>query len=319
MAANVPWLDYLANHIGLKEIAGPQHNPLIVAWGREAGIDWWNNDEDAWCAVAVNGALVHAGYPSTRSALARSFTRYGTRLDTPVPGAIVVFPRGSDPLYGHVGIVESVSADGATVTVINGNVSNEVRRSVFRTASILPDGIRWPPGAEPPQGSGPRETFDEAPLGVRVLRLGARGEDVAALQRDLNFLNYELQVDGNFGGRTRDAVMRFEARRGLEADGVADAAMLAALAAAVEARRQRQEKRDAGAKAATPVAAGGAVVGAGAIVSAGTDAARNVQSLNDGTVFGLVLVLALVLGAGGFLLWRFAIRRAEGLAGEDTL
>ena len=116
MHGKVPWLDYLVRHIGLKEIPGPEHEPQIVAWGRDAGIGWWNNDEDAWCAVAVNGAMGNTGYPSTRSALARSFTTYGTRLDKPVRGAIVVFPRGNNPLYGHVGVVEQVFADG-TMTV----------------------------------------------------------------------------------------------------------------------------------------------------------------------------------------------------------
>lgn len=316
MPERVPWLDYLTNHIGLREIPGPEHNPLIVEWGREAGIDWWHNDEDAWCAVAVNGALVHTGHPSTRSALARSFTRYGTRLDRPVRGAIVVFPRGSNPLYGHVGIVESVNANG-TVTVINGNVSNEVRRSVFRTASILPDGIRWPPGAAAPRSGAPHD--DDQPLGVRVLRIGARGPDVAALQRDLNVLNYALDVDGEYGGRTRDAVMRFEARRGLAADGVADAAMVSALASAVEARVARNGRRDTASVAATPIAGAGAAVGVGAVATTGIDLARNVQLLNDGTLFGFVLVFALVAGVGGVVLWRYAMRRAEGPPAEDSL
>jgi len=314
MHERVPWLDYLTNHIGLKEIAGPEHQPLIVEWGRQAGIGWWNNDEDAWCAVAVNGALVHCGYPSTRSALARSFTRYGTRLERPVRGAIAVFPRGSNPLYGHVGIIEEVH-DNGTVTLVNGNVGNEVRRSIFRTASILPDGIRWPPGATPPSGAA--ATPDEAPLGARTLRLGARGEDVKALQRDLNVLNYALAVDGDYGGRTRDAVMRFEARRGLVADGAADASMLAALSSAVEARRTRNTRRDGGTAAATPIAGAGAAVTAGAIATTGVEIARNVKSLNDGTVFGLVLSLAVVAAIGGVLLWRFALRRAEGPATED--
>ncbi|MEM6849121.1 MAG: TIGR02594 family protein, partial [Pseudomonadota bacterium] len=143
MGTKAPWLDYLAHHIGVAEIPGPQHHPLIVEWGREAGIDWWNNDEDAWCAVAVNGALVNSGFPSTRSALARSFLTYGQRLQHPVPGAIAVFPRGTNPLYGHVGIIETVHGDG-TFTVVNGNVSNEVRRSRFKAASVLPEGLRWP-------------------------------------------------------------------------------------------------------------------------------------------------------------------------------
>lgn len=316
MPQRVPWLDYLSHHIGLKEIAGPQHNALIVEWGRAAGIDWWNNDEDAWCAVAVNGALVNSGYPSTRSALARSFTRYGTRLDKPVRGAIVVFPRGKNPLYGHVGIVETVNANG-TVTVVNGNVADEVRRSVFRTASILPDGIRWPPGAEPPTGVGVVQK--DEPLGVRVLRLGSRGPDVAALQSDLNVLGYALTVDGDYGGRTRDAVMRFEARRGLAADGIADAATLAALATAVDARSARTERRAGAKAAATPIAGAGAAVTVGAIATTGVDLAHNVRALNDGTMLGLGLAFAVMASVGGVVLWRFALRRADGAAAEDSL
>ena len=128
MGDRIPWLEYLVNHIGLKEIPGPQHEPVIVAWGREAGIDWWNNDDDAWCAVALNAALVRSGFPSTRSALARSFTTYGTRLSKPVRGAIVVFPRGRNPLYGHAGFVDTVHDDG-TMTVVSGNLSNRVKRA----------------------------------------------------------------------------------------------------------------------------------------------------------------------------------------------
>ncbi|MEM8663342.1 MAG: TIGR02594 family protein [Pseudomonadota bacterium] len=316
MAERVPWLDYLVNHVGLREIAGTRHNQLIVEWGQQAGIDWWNNDEDAWCAVAVNGALVNCGFPSTRSALARSFTRYGTRLDKPVRGAIVVFPRGSNPLYGHVGIVEEVHANG-TITVVNGNVSDQVKRSVFRTASILSDGIRWPPGARVPADGDPH--VGDVPLGVRMLRLGARGKDVEALQKDLNLLNYGLVVDGEFGGRTRDAVMRFEARRGLNADGVADAATLAALSKAVADRTSRTERRGSAVRAATPIAGAGAVMTAGAIATTGVEVAKNVRSLNDGTVLGLVLAVAVIAAIGGTLLWRFALRRAEGPLGEDAL
>ncbi|WMS41705.1 TIGR02594 family protein [Acuticoccus sp. MNP-M23] len=316
MSERAPWLEYLSNHLGLREIAGPKHNPLIVEWGQQSGIGWWTNDEDAWCAVAVNGALVNSGYPSTRSALARSFTRYGTRLEKPVRGAIVVFPRGSNPLYGHVGIVETVNANG-TVTVVNGNVSNEVRRSVFRSASILPDGIRWPPGAMPPLEAGAHQS--DLPLGVRVLRHGSRGKDVEALQRDLNVLGYGLETDGDFGARTRDAVMRFEARRSLTADGAADPAMLAALSTAVSDRKERTARRKTAAAAASPIAGAGAVVTAGALAQTGVQIGRDVQSLNDGTVFGLVMAFLVVAAIGGVLLWRFALRRAEGPAREDGL
>ncbi|UOM33840.1 TIGR02594 family protein [Acuticoccus sp. I52.16.1] len=309
MQDRVPWLDYLSNHVGLKEVPGAQHNPLIVEWGKQSGIDWWNNDEDAWCAVAVNGALVNSGYPSTRSALARSFTRYGTRLSSPVRGAIVVFPRGSNPLYGHVGIVESVRADG-TIVIINGNSGNAVRRSVFRTSSILPDGIRWPPGAVAPSESGPVAV--DVPLGARVLQFGSRGEDVEALQRDMNVLNYQLTVDGVFGGRTRDAVMRFEQRRGLKGDGIADPAMLAALTAAVDARTKQDDRRKTAEKAAAPIAGAGAAVTVGAAATSTVDMASDVSAVDGGTMIGMAAIAVAVALVAAILLWRYSIRRAEG-------
>ncbi|NDW04055.1 NlpC/P60 family protein [Jiella pacifica] len=129
--------------IGLKEIPGPVDNEQIVKWGKAAGITWWNNDDDAWCAVAINGWLVACGFPSTKSALARSFCNYGKRITVPVPGAIGVIPRGSSPTFGHVFLIEKVHANG-TVTAINGNVSNMVKRSTYTISSILNDGLRLP-------------------------------------------------------------------------------------------------------------------------------------------------------------------------------
>ncbi|GAB5376461.1 MAG: hypothetical protein AcusKO_29230 [Acuticoccus sp.] len=310
MAERAPWLDNLADHIGLKEIPGPQHNEQIVAWGKAAGIDWWNNDEDAWCAVAVNGALVEAGLPSTRSALARSFTRYGTRLSRPVRGAIVVFPRGKNPLYGHVGIVESVNTDG-TVTIVNGNVSNMVKRSVYRISSILPDGIRWPPGAPMPDGAGATPQVDDV-LGQRMLRMGMNGDDVAELQRQLRLLGAVIAADGIFGRKTRSAVIAFQDRNGLDPDGVAGPATLSALETAAAAQRRRDTATRAAANAAAPIAGGAAAGGVGIAVGVGTvvDTAKSVQSLNDGTMVGALLVLTVLIGLAAFFGYRFFVKRS---------
>lgn len=316
MSDRVPWLDYLTNYIGVSEVPGPQHNPLIVQWGKDAGLSWWNSDEDAWCAVAVNAALVHSGYPSTRSALARSFTQYGARLHKPVRGAIVVFPRGTSPMYGHVGIVDEVRADG-TVVLVSGNVSNMVKRSVFRTASILPEGIRWPPGAPAPSGAGP--AVQEVPLGARSLQLGSRGRDVEVLQGELNLLGNNLVVDGVFGPNTRAAVVEFEARRGLAADGIVDAAMLSALTAATGERRARDARVETAQKAAAPIAGAGAAVTVGAVVTSGVQMATEIKALNDGTLVGLLFIVAIATAAGAVLLWRFAMNRAGGVLKEAAL
>lgn len=214
-----PWLEHLARHVGEREIPGPKHNPLIVEWGKAAGIGWWNNDEDAWCAVAVNGALAASGLAGTGSALARSFLGFGRELAAPVPGAIVVFPRGPDPVLGHVGIVETVNGDG-TVTIVNGNVDDRVKRSVRRIAEILPGGIRWPADAAPPA---PPE------LGDRLLAYASAGPDVAAWQRRLEAMGFgSFAGTGWFGPKTRMATERFQQERGLVVDGVVGPRTLAA-------------------------------------------------------------------------------------------
>ena len=56
-----------------------------------------------------------------------------------------------------------------------------------------------------------------------MVKLGSKGADVARMQTLLNSLLQpppRLQVDGDFGKRSHDALVRFQASRGLKADGV---------------------------------------------------------------------------------------------------
>src|SRR6266436_3297230 len=63
-----------------------------------------------------------------------------------------------------------------------------------------------------------------------VLRQGSSGPDVTALQQRLKDLGFDPNgVDGNFGPGTRDAVIAFQQSKGLQADGIAGPATLAAL------------------------------------------------------------------------------------------
>ena len=52
------------------------------------------------------------------------------------------------------------------------------------------------------------------------LELGARGDKVTQLQRDLTRLGYPLEDDGVFGAKTDAAVKKFQRDHGLEADGI---------------------------------------------------------------------------------------------------
>jgi len=53
-----------------------------------------------------------------------------------------------------------------------------------------------------------------------VLRMNSRGEAVSDLQRRLNQLGYKLAVDGIFGSLTQRAVIDFQRKNRLVADGI---------------------------------------------------------------------------------------------------
>jgi len=63
-----------------------------------------------------------------------------------------------------------------------------------------------------------------------ALKQGSSGPDVKSLQQKLKDLGFDPKgVDGNFGPGTRDAVIAFQQSKGLQADGIAGPATLAAL------------------------------------------------------------------------------------------
>lgn len=74
-------------------------------------------------------------------------------------------------------------------------------------------------GSAPPDDTGPV-----------TLRLGARGDDVADLQRKLRGLGYHLLIDGDFGPATQRMVQQFQADNGLVVDGIAGPLTLARIA-----------------------------------------------------------------------------------------
>lgn len=312
------WLEWAEDQVGLREAAGAADNPTILQWAKDAGFRDYAHDSIAWCALFVNKAMQAAGIKGTGSLLAQSFRKWGTRLSRPVRGAVFVIPRGSQSWQGHTGIVTHVNANG-TFEAVNGNVSDQVKTSTYRTSSVFADGFRWPPGAEMTREAeaaafgAPADTT----IGDRLLKRGATGPDVEELQRDLDTLGLldndpEVAV---FGPDTEDAVRAFQRNEGLFVDGVVGTSTLPAIKRAVADARQRKTMTKAARTAAAPaaVSAGVAVAGTGVVV----DTARSVRDLNDGTVFGLVLALA-VIGLLGFFGWKFFIKRGVEKAMGDA-
>ena len=71
------------------------------------------------------------------------------------------------------------------------------------------------------QGEAPRNTFGGTPF----LKKGSKGNDVAALQRNLITLKYDLSPyndDGDFGSKTESALMKFQKDNDMPCTGVFD-------------------------------------------------------------------------------------------------
>lgn len=85
---------------------------------------------------------------------------------------------------------------------------------------------------------------DELPSNRPTLRHGDHGTDVRILQTDLHDLRFHVgKIDGDFGNRTRAAVLAFQADNGLTTDGIVGPRTWAALAVAAP-RPLRDVKMD---------------------------------------------------------------------------
>lgn len=146
------WLAVARKYIGVREVPGPKADPTILGWARAMGgwvASWFKTDETPWCAMFVNAVLQEAGYPMSAKSgspdlvRARSFQTYGTALNEPAYGCILVFARTGG---GHVGfyVGETLKA----YRVLGGNQADSVNETWIAKDRCL--AYRWPPGAPKP-------------------------------------------------------------------------------------------------------------------------------------------------------------------------
>jgi uncharacterized protein (TIGR02594 family) len=140
------------DYLGVKEISGKKHNPVVVAFFAKSGHPEIKDDETAWCSAFVNAVMFDNGYAGTKNLMARSWLKWsgGTTVSTPRFGDIVIFERGKAP-FGHVAFFEKW--DNNWVYVLGGNQSNAVTRTRVARSKLL--GIRRPkektPASPPPK------------------------------------------------------------------------------------------------------------------------------------------------------------------------
>lgn len=135
------WLRVALSYLGLKEIKGPHHEQQILSWWEKIKMPF-RDDETPWCAAYVGGVLEECGIRSTRSGMARSYTKFGMELDNPARGAIVTFWRGKrNGPSGHVGFVMGKDANN-NIMVLGGNQGDEVSIKPFAINRVL--SYHWP-------------------------------------------------------------------------------------------------------------------------------------------------------------------------------
>jgi len=141
------WLRRARQEIGVQEISGSRHNPRVLGYWERSKLNF-RSDEVPWCAGFVGAMLEDCGIRSTRSGMARSYTSWGRKLTHAIPGAVVVFWRGSPGgSSGHVGFVTGVDQYG-NVRCLGGNQSNAVNIKSFSGDRVL--GYFWPDGVPIP-------------------------------------------------------------------------------------------------------------------------------------------------------------------------
>ena len=99
-----------------------------------------------WCAAFVNAVLEESNITSNSNhkypLTARAFLDWGTPVDEPKPGDIVVFPRGNQGWQGHVGFyIGEANVNGVLYyQILGGNQRNRVGINLYPASKTL--GIR---------------------------------------------------------------------------------------------------------------------------------------------------------------------------------
>ena len=140
---------------------------------------WYGSPYGEWCAMVASFCLHYAGVPEDSIPAQAGCIRWVEQLQVlgryaaagttaPQPGDLVFFDTGSDGYADHVALVAEVSADGASLTTIEGNVGGCVVRKqhALDEAGLLGFGIlpEQEDNGETPEEPAEPETPARTPL-----------------------------------------------------------------------------------------------------------------------------------------------------------
>ena len=106
---------------GTSEIVGKDHNPVILAWAKDLGLEKvYVADEIPWCGLVMAYICKMAGKePQADPLWALNWSKWGVPVKEPMLGDILTFKR---PAGGHVCLY--VGEDPKAYHVLGGNQGN---------------------------------------------------------------------------------------------------------------------------------------------------------------------------------------------------
>lgn len=147
--AEPAWLTLARRQIGVREIVGPKHSPIVMGWIQKVGAKALgikvNDDEMPWCGTFMAWLMKECGLSmpliAVRAASWGRAGQWGRELLGPRLGCVLVFTRQGG---GHVGLY--VGEDATHYHVLGGNQSNSVSITRIAKNRLAPGGMRWPNG-----------------------------------------------------------------------------------------------------------------------------------------------------------------------------
>jgi uncharacterized protein (TIGR02594 family) len=172
--------------VGLKEIPGPQHNPLILEMFRKVGASWFDADEVPWCGAYQGAQFIDHGLPALsggKSVQARQWHHQKWGIEVPIeeapPGTLIVLRRGAyDGSSGHVAQLHRLIRDAAgNVTgfvLVGGNQSNAVSLSQYARYNadgrdMLLSARIWPSSEKPAISPELKETTKNGGIVIAII------------------------------------------------------------------------------------------------------------------------------------------------------
>lgn len=157
------WVLAARKDIGTREKVQGKSNPAVLAYFAACGHGWVDDAVGTpWCAAFYGAKAAAGGLPTTKSLMARSYLKWGTKTSSPQIGDAAVFWRGKcdDGVTGHIGIF--IRRDSRYVYILSGNNGDQVGEERIPVRRLL--GYRRPPAAVPDVPQPPLPPPDIGPV-----------------------------------------------------------------------------------------------------------------------------------------------------------